>query len=49
LILPDHLAGGARQAEKHTLGVDPLNAVPIRRRLRRAVTSVNEILGALRL
>src|SRR5882672_369292 len=30
LILPDHLARGALQAEKDTLGVDPVDAVPIR-------------------
>ena len=30
LDLPDHLARGALQAEEHALGVDPVDAVPIR-------------------
>ena len=29
-VLLDHLAGGALQAEEHALGVDPVDAVPIR-------------------
>src|SRR5581483_5353240 len=29
-VLLDHFAGGALQAEEHALGVDPVDAVPIR-------------------